>query len=363
MEILNVVDINLFASAMVLLVLGAILKEKILSKDLFYFKVVILTTLLVLIISTISWIIDGKNVGFNYIISWMLIFFNGIPLTAWFFYLDYKARKESGIKLRKIIFMFPMVSLMILAIFQLYSGNVFKIVNYTYVRGPLVYLAALSMFLSFFVFLVYINRYRKHLMGRMANVVIIFSIIPIIMGFIQVMLYGINLLWPSMSLVVLYSFLYVEYGEILKDSLTGFLSRDQLEQHLKYKLRLGKPFSIIMIDMDKFKEVNDTYGHDEGDKALRTFAAIIKHEVKTIDSICRYGGDEFIILLETEEDVSNKIVNRIRLSVNSYNDKDIKPYKLRFSEGHLYIKTRKSLTQILSEVDEEMYRDKKRRKS
>jgi len=94
MEILNVVDINLFASAMVLLVLGAILKEKILSKDLFYFKVVILTTLLVLIISTISWIIDGKNVGFNYIISWMLIFFNGIPLTAWFFYLDYKEEKK-----------------------------------------------------------------------------------------------------------------------------------------------------------------------------------------------------------------------------------------------------------------------------
>jgi two-component system, cell cycle response regulator len=73
--------------------------------------------------------------------------------------------------------------------------------------------------------------------------------------------------------------------------------RRQLTEETMRSSRYGRPFSLLMLDLDHFKQVNDTYGHLAGDEALRGLAALIRREVRPVDRIARYGGEEFAIIL------------------------------------------------------------------
>jgi diguanylate cyclase (GGDEF)-like protein len=81
------------------------------------------------------------------------------------------------------------------------------------------------------------------------------------------------------------------------DGLTGLLNRRSLENEVRI-LRSGeKPFSVVMADLDHFKDLNDTYGHETGDRALRTFSDTFKRSVREQDLVCRFGGEEFAVVL------------------------------------------------------------------
>ncbi|MEO5568727.1 MAG: diguanylate cyclase [Gemmatimonadaceae bacterium] len=85
------------------------------------------------------------------------------------------------------------------------------------------------------------------------------------------------------------------------DALTGLDNRRHIETRIEemyeHAKRLGEPFTCVMVDLDKFKSVNDEYGHQVGDTVLKQLAGILKHEVREIDHAGRYGGEEFILLL------------------------------------------------------------------
>ncbi len=84
------------------------------------------------------------------------------------------------------------------------------------------------------------------------------------------------------------------------DKLTGIGNRQlldiALDQSLKLRRRITMPFSVILIDIDRFKSVNDTHGHLKGDEAIRSVAQIVKARVREADILCRWGGEEFILL-------------------------------------------------------------------
>jgi diguanylate cyclase (GGDEF)-like protein len=81
------------------------------------------------------------------------------------------------------------------------------------------------------------------------------------------------------------------------DGLTGLLNRRSLENKVRELRRLGTPFALVMADLDHFKRLNDTYGHDAGDRALRIFSETLRTVVRPDDLVCRYGGEEFAIVL------------------------------------------------------------------
>jgi len=123
------------------------------------------------------------------------------------------------------------------------------------------------------------------------------------------------------------------------DPLTGLSNRRDVLEKLKYNLLLAKryrePFSIIMADIDDFKKVNDNYGHNCGDKVLIQLAEILRMSFRAEDTVSRWGGEEFLILLPKTDGISALVAaNRIRRIVENTEFKcDGEKIKLTLSLG------------------------------
>ena len=120
------------------------------------------------------------------------------------------------------------------------------------------------------------------------------------------------------------------------DALTGLNNRRFLESHLASALdraaHVGRPLSLMLVDVDHFKSVNDTYGHDVGDEVLRTLAQRIRRVVRSADLVCRLGGEEFVIVMsDTPLTVAARIAERVRASVQS------SPFKIGAPAGLLSV--------------------------
>ena len=109
----------------------------------------------------------------------------------------------------------------------------------------------------------------------------------------------------------------------LTDGLTGIENRRSLEERLKevwsHSVRLHEPIALVMCDIDKFKSVNDTYGHLAGDDVLKEFARLLKDEAREIDRVGRYGGEEFLLILPgTVLDAAVTFAERLREKVENH---------------------------------------------
>jgi two-component system cell cycle response regulator len=103
----------------------------------------------------------------------------------------------------------------------------------------------------------------------------------------------------------------------ITDALTGLNNRRYMETHLQSLVEQaaarGKPLAAHILDIDYFKSVNDSHGHDAGDDVLREFALRIRKSIRNIDLACRYGGEEFVIVMpETDMAVATMVAERIR---------------------------------------------------
>jgi two-component system, cell cycle response regulator len=103
----------------------------------------------------------------------------------------------------------------------------------------------------------------------------------------------------------------------ITDALTGLFNRRYMENHLTALIEQatgrGKPLALMELDIDHFKSINDTYGHDAGDDVLREFALRIKRSIRGIDLACRTGGEEFVIVMpETDLTVAAMVAERLR---------------------------------------------------
>ena len=106
------------------------------------------------------------------------------------------------------------------------------------------------------------------------------------------------------------------------DALTGLFNfrhfKTVLQAEMDRSKRSGIPTSLVMVDVDHFKAINDTYGHEAGNRALKSLAEILSSEVRTTDIVCRYGGEEFAMIFpETHLNLAVKVADRIRKQISS----------------------------------------------
>jgi diguanylate cyclase (GGDEF)-like protein/PAS domain S-box-containing protein len=163
----------------------------------------------------------------------------------------------------------------------------------------------------------------------------------------------------------------------LIDELTGLRNRRGFvaisEQYARIALRQGQQFAVFFIDLDRFKFINDTFGHGEGDRALKAAAATLEKTFRSSDILCRFGGDEFAALaVDTAEQGSEILTSRIRRNIEEWNAASSRPYRIDFSIGNAIFNPAKNegaragtspFEAALRAADQAMYRDKNARRS
>jgi diguanylate cyclase (GGDEF)-like protein len=146
------------------------------------------------------------------------------------------------------------------------------------------------------------------------------------------------------------------------DGLTGLKNYRHFAEALKSAFSLavcrGKPFSVVMVDVDHFKAFNDGFGHQSGDDVLSTLATILRTTVRRQDLVARYGGEEFVILLpETDLSGSRVVAERLRVAVERH------PWPLRGVTVSLGVATMTAATrapcELVKQADNALYRSKR----
>ncbi len=148
------------------------------------------------------------------------------------------------------------------------------------------------------------------------------------------------------------------------DPLTRLYNRRFFEHETNKMIYEGIPFSLIFIDLDNFKRINDMYGHQEGDKVLKDLARAIKLSVRETDIPARYGGDEIVIVLrKAKGEISEKILERINQKLSDITQGE-RTRKIDFSYGIAeFPKHGKTLQEIVEHADRELYARKRIKKS
>ena len=231
--------------------------------------------------------------------------------------------------------------------------------NNIYSRGPLFWInVGIETFFMADSFLLYL--FGKARRGILKFFPVLQFFIPmIICTLIQNKFYGLSLIWPGVAVSITSLVICLQNENLVIDKLTGIFNRYYLEK-IKSTIKKQKLFSIMMMDMNGFKLINDKYGHSEGDEALVNMAKILRKTVGASGTVVRYAGDEFVVLLNTGNKIlTESIINSIQKEINNYNLNTKKNYTLSISIGHGIFDMRKtSWDDVLKTIDRRMYKNK-----
>ena len=150
-----------------------------------------------------------------------------------------------------------------------------------------------------------------------------------------------------------------------RDELTQIFNRRNFinlsQKSLDLCARKNLPVTLVFMDLNKFKSINDTYGHAEGDKALINFANVMQNTFRDADVIARYAGDEFVVLLtDTTFNSAEDIMSRFQQNVDEYNNEKQRGYDIEFCYGMISTEDTADydIEALLHKADSELYKQK-----
>jgi diguanylate cyclase len=153
-------------------------------------------------------------------------------------------------------------------------------------------------------------------------------------------------------------------AKLLYDALTGVYSRmaydERIQQEMARWSRYQTPFSYVILDIDHFKRINDNYGHNAGDKALKIVAQLMLTYVRKSDYVFRIGGEEFVLLLtSTPADKADILVKKMRagIAASSFHFKG-EPVNLTLSAGITETRSSDNVESIYERADKALYKAK-----
>jgi len=155
----------------------------------------------------------------------------------------------------------------------------------------------------------------------------------------------------------------------MSDELTGLHNRRGFlmlaEQHARVAQRQGEPFAIVFADLNGLKTINDTLGHEAGDRSIRSAAAVLRNTFRDSDVISRLGGDEFVALLvDTDSTMQKTIAGRLLQGLARHNLNEVPALRLSLSIGISFFEPAHplSVADLMVEADRLMYADKRRQR-
>jgi diguanylate cyclase (GGDEF)-like protein len=313
--------------------------------------------------------LPGKTVNILlYVIGFTFYFFQVLSYYCIVIFIDYmvfKDRKRAG-TITLMVYGITIIHALVLALNLRYHFYFYiSAENNIFTRGDKYYIRLLfSYFPALFAvwdFIICRTVFKKSFLFML----ILFLIFPLAGSSIDLIFGSVKLIWPCLTAALLYAYFFIIKSDTRLDSLTGIGNRFSFNEFTdKLSRRVsGESWAIVMIDMDNFKRINDTLGHQEGDKALQDMAAIIKKCVRSSDFAARYGGDEFVLAARTENDIE-VLMRRIQEGIEQHNAKQIRPFKLAISYGYdVYTADgSRKIEEFLTHIDSLMYKHKAERR-
>lgn len=381
MSIFLYLENNLFG--IILLVIMYISNRKTYSMrssyDTALFNGLLFTTILVLIFDAGMWYLDGKTFAhartLNIIVTTLYFILNPAPCIAWLCYGDYKLNSDqAGLLKRLPLYSIPGTVNAILVLISLKTTFMFSIdAQNIYQREPGVWITlAIAFFylvLSSVLVLLKAKESFRDIPKEIYIYFFMFPLLPIIGAILQMLFYGLSLIWMSVVISIFLIFINIQSKSLYLDSLTGVYNRKYMKYHWRNLQRLAtdsKTGFLLIIDVDDFKQINDNYGHIAGDLTLQKLAKLLADVCRNDHTIFRYGGDEFIITgVNNAKEPLSSLTAKIQEAVTKYNQESELPYSLSISIGTSIFDSSSVLSfdDLIRDADIIMYHEKQSKKS
>lgn len=373
-------EVNIVGAAVLLLMLKD--RNKISFKNLpidqRIFNGVIFLDLLIFLFDTGMWLVDGNSLpimrSVNYAVTTLYYLFNPMISFLWLLYTDFKIHESrSGLLKRLRFYVIPVAISTIMTLASPFTGWFFIIDgNNRYIRGPLFWamtlLAVCYLVLACAMTLrdIAVNGWKA---TKDVNLpLLVFPTAVIVAVMLQVRFFGISIIWVCVMLACASIYIHMQNAELSTDYLTGLYNRRRLDQHLRRRIHArhtGGLLFVIILDLDEFKQINDIYGHMEGDCALVKAAEILQQSCKkSEDFIARMGGDEFIIVGERSDSKEiEQLIENLHSNIADCNKNGKAKYPLSLSMGYSVFREADTEDSFLAAADQAMYRCKQNHKS
>ena len=370
METLYRIDINLF-SALALFLVSSIAFRRLdhrerLNRAFFFTSLVIIGELLVE--AGTCWINGVPGTGIRVLSSVLHVFlFLGAPFltTYWFLLLcQVVLPLNNNSKLLRVVILVPQMANFLIVILSPWLGWVFSLdAENIYQRGPLFLVSWIVTYSFLAISVGVILRHRKRMSLWNISLLLLACVLPLLGGFVQATLYGILTMWPSVAMALIILYLFLQERLIHLDGLTGAWNRESFEHYINERIRLhpDQPFGALYFDLDHLKSINDRFGHPEGDVALQESVNLVRAAIGPEDVIARMGGDEFVVIVHTEDPGKLESVRHaIFEKLGHYNRQSGKPYPIGLSAGSgMYGPHFSSIEHFIHQLDQRMYEAKR----
>jgi len=332
----------------------------------------ILTNIGLLTLDSVTWVLNGVDFSGARLMHqlFMAVYYSlqGVMSLTWLLYVEQKLYGKP-LFVRKNIFWFalPVVALAVISfissfgkplLYTIDENNVYSRTSYYWV--PLLMTGAYAVYSMAMV--VHAQKTGTSVLSQyLMRFLFAYPFPPLAGALIQWMFYGVSIIWTGSVISLLIIYINLQNDKVTTDELTGISNRRSYESYMSRRMSTLRGDGIIflfMIDVDHFKHINDRWGHNVGDEALKQTAELLKGTVSRNDFIGRVGGDEFVVCGERDDIAGvEEVLQKIYSAVDRFNEDKLVPYRLQLSIGcsTLHHDENKTLEQMQREADYTMY--------
>lgn len=340
------------------------------------FRAMLWLNLAILLTDASTWVFDGAQFPNARIVciavTTLYYLLQPVMCLCWLLYCEYKLTEDAHRLRRRLPFyMIPALINLVMTVCNFFSPVTFFIDEKNHYQRAPYYSLYIGVTFIYFVYAYFLIRHTKrtkkaHISNDEARSLLVYPVFPIAAAVIQSLIYGISIIAMSSMISLLLIYFNIQNAQITTDALTGISNRFRFESYLAHKMQNTRRLPVLfllMIDIDYFKKINDSFGHPEGDRAIRQSAKLLLESIPHSDFAARIGGDEFVVIGErTAAAAVGETMETIRRNFASYTaaNENGTGYTLSVSIGCAILDDYAVIPadELLSRADTQMYLEK-----